>query len=391
MSRTALSAVLIAAWAAAAALAQLPSRVDPHLERSAVPGACRACHRGHGVSRTPMLAAAANEVCLACHDSQARAADAVARGWLAPGARPPLLGGLLVLPFTHPLTADATSREQTGAITCTSCHSPHRGSREPRLDGVAGRKRLSPRDPRRFEHELCESCHGGAGVTTESLRDLSRLFDPNSRSFHPVHAPTAERAPSVVAALAGREINCTDCHGNSDAQGPRGPHGSAVAALLVANYVTVDGSDERRETYELCYGCHQRQAILASAVFPEHARHVVEEKASCATCHGAHGSIDNRALIRFGEETTLGGVGPSLAAGRLAFESDVEGSGLCYLTCHGVDHAPKGYGGDRGPRGLRDAEVPRGSLLQAAPGEAPPIRAVPQVPRAERAPGPPPP
>ena len=390
MSRTALSALLIAASATAAALAQLPSPINPHLERSSVPGACRACHRGHGVSRTPMLTATANEVCLACHDSQARAAEAVARGWLAPGARPPLLGGLLVQPFTHPLTADATSREQTGAITCTSCHSPHRGAREPHLGSVPGRKKVSPRDPSRFEHELCESCHGGAGVRTESLLDLSRLFDPNSRSFHPVHATTAERAPSIVADLAGREINCTDCHANSDAQGPRGPHGSAVAALLVANYVTVDGSDERRETYGLCYGCHQREKVLASTVFPEHARHVVDEKASCATCHGAHGSISNRALIRFGEETTLGGVGPSLAAGRLEFVSDAQGSGLCYLTCHGVDHGPKGYGGDVRPLGSHDVEALRGQLQPVAPGEGLLAPAVPELPRPEREAAPPP-
>jgi hypothetical protein len=70
----------------------------------------------------------------------------------------------------------------------------------------------------------------------------------------------------------------------------------------------------------------------------------VEERATCASCHDPHGSVDNRALIRFGEETYLGGAGPSLSTGRLAFVSAGPGSGTCYLTCHGVDHAATGYG-----------------------------------------------
>jgi len=65
---------------------------------------------------------------------------------------------------------------------------------------------------------------------------------------------------------------------------------------------------------------------------------------SCATCHSGHGSVGNRALSRFGEETLIAGVTPSLRTGRLAFVSSGPGSGECYLTCHGRDHAPETYG-----------------------------------------------
>jgi hypothetical protein len=109
------------------------------------------------------------------------------------------------------------------------------------------------------------------------------------------------------------------------------------------NYVTADGSDELPDVYALCYQCHKRQAVLDSQTFLEHGKHIVDYRASCATCHNAHGSVNNRALIRFGEETTIGGVEPS-SSNRLELVSTGPGSGACYLTCHGVDHDPKAYG-----------------------------------------------
>jgi hypothetical protein len=118
-----------------------------------------------------------------------------------------------------------------------------------------------------------------------------------------------------------------------------------VPFVLRRNYTLGDGAEESAATYALCYDCHRREAVLESSVFPEHGEHIVEERASCATCHSPHGSLSHRALIRFGEQTTPGGVGPSGRTGRLAFLSTGPGSGACYLTCHGVDHAPETYGG----------------------------------------------
>ncbi|MFQ5349423.1 MAG: cytochrome c3 family protein [Thermoanaerobaculia bacterium] len=342
MSRPALTATALACagWLAASAA----SGIHPHLDRSSVTGGCRACHEGHGVSRSPMLPGPQSTVCLSCHSSQAAADAMSARGLLSATAEPPLLSLDLSQPFSHPLDVEAFSRREPGVVTCTSCHSPHRLSGEP-PSAAAGSRRLSTRDPNRFENQLCADCHGSAGVTTESLFDLSRFTSPNNRSFHPLEAPAVERSPSLRAELRDREINCTDCHGNSDPAGARGLHGSAVRHLLKAGYATVDGSPESLETYQLCYDCHDRDRILDdTSPFPLHRRHVVDRQVACATCHNAHGSVDNRALVRFGEETFLANVGPSGFADRLEFVSSGPGSGSCFVSCHGIDHAPASYG-----------------------------------------------
>lgn len=337
MPRAALSAAIVLAAAG------LATAASPHLDPSLMLAGCASCHAGHGASGSPMLPSGQTELCLSCHGSENDVQRRIAEGVLAAGAAPPLLDTALAQPHRHRLDAAATSRFETQAVTCTSCHAPHRGL-PPAGDTGPGRRKLSPLDPSRFEFQLCEGCHGGAGAATQDLLDISRLLSPENRSFHPVEAPAPDRSPSVRPELSGQYINCTDCHGNDDPAGARGPHGSSVEKLLVASYVRTDGSPESADTYALCYRCHNRAALLSgSGPFPEHRTHVVEERTACATCHNPHGSVTNRALIRFGEETTLGGVKPS-SSGRLEFLSPGQGSGLCYLTCHGEDHDPKGYG-----------------------------------------------
>lgn len=295
---------------------------------------------------------------MSCHGSQGEAAGLVERGLLAPDAQPTLLSATLSLSSAHPLTEGAYSRREDGAVTCTSCHSPHRGgqrtqrrteSAEPKIAESSGQKRVSQRDPTRFEYEMCQACHGSQGMRTQDLRDISRLTDPATTSYHPIQTSTNERSPSIRPELSGGEINCTDCHGNSDVNGPRGPHGSAVPYLLRANYTVSDGATEMQvvaenSVYELCFECHDRQRLFEESPFPQHRSHVLGLGASCSTCHNPHGSADNRALIRYGEEVFVAGVSPSLSTGQLAFVSDSQGSGSCYLSCHGVDHAPRSYG-----------------------------------------------
>jgi len=351
---------------------------NPHLDRSIVQSGCPACHESHGVSRSPMLPAPQTEVCLSCHGSKARADQQVSRGVMSPNANLQLLTPTLAQPFTHPISEDAYSRREPGVVTCTSCHTPHRSTTNfsQRLIPL-GQQKLSTRNPTRPEFQLCESCHGDQGVDTQNLLDISHLINPNNSSFHPIESSAPGTSPSVVPRLAGQVINCTDCHGNSKQAGPRGPHGSDFRYILTLQYVTVDGDRESLSTYALCYGCHEREAVLETSPFPQHGMHIVGQRASCATCHNAHGSVDNRALVRFGEETIIGGVSPSVTTGLLRFESSGQGSGACYLTCHGVDHNPKTYGGEMGiietlsgpqlqPFGLDVESVPGG---QPQPGK----------------------
>lgn len=323
--------------------------IDPHMDPGLVPAGCPACHEGHGVSRSPMLPAPQSEVCQACHGTEVDVDRAIREGLLTPGRRPPLLADALSQAYAHPIDPAALSRQEPGAVTCSSCHSPHRSSEVRALRSPTGRK-PSTRDPNEFEYELCQRCHGSGGVTSFDYRDISRLLDPSSRSYHPVQAPAGGSSASIRAELAGREINCTDCHGNSDPTGAKGPHGSNVAFLLRAEYTTLDGSAETPAAYALCYLCHERDLVLE---FPLHRSHVVDLQASCATCHSPHGSVGNRALIRFGEDSLVVGAAPSTETGRLAFLSSAPGEGSCYLTCHGYDHAPESYGGPADPTEIR--------------------------------------
>ncbi len=333
MPRTSVTAALcLAAWPVLAA----PGA--GHVDRSQLPAGCLTCHQGHGRSNSPMLRAPQQELCLTCHGGQGARQEAIRRGLLYPAANPADISRALLLPYQHPLDPLATSSRQ--GVTCTSCHAPHRGT----TVNSSGGKKLSPKNPRKFEFELCESCHGFQGALTQSLADISRYFDYPSQSFHPVHRPSSNRSPSLRPGLSGKEINCTDCHGNDDPQGPKGPHGSSTRFLLRAPYTTTDGQGEGPEAYALCYRCHQREKVLTpQSPFPYHQKHVVDERASCATCHNGHGSPNNRALIRFGEETTLAGVAPA-ASGRLQFLSTGPGQGSCFLTCHGKNHDPLSYG-----------------------------------------------
>jgi hypothetical protein len=292
-----------------------------------------------------MLPGPQRDLCLSCHGFSADRERAVREGLVSPVVEPRLLGPVLSEPYTHEISLEAFSTHEPGQVTCTSCHSPHRGSRQPSEDAmVSGRPRRSPKNPNRLEYELCEGCHGNRGATTQSLTDISRLLNPGNPSYHPVEAPSRDGSRSVNPSLAGREISCTDCHGNANPRGPRGPHGSSVPFILKAPYTTLDGSSESPTTYALCYTCHRRQAVLNASGFKEHGLHITEVRAACATCHSPHGSVGNRALIRFGEETHMATVSPSGATGRLQFVSDGPGSGACFLTCHGRDHAPEAYG-----------------------------------------------
>lgn len=348
MSRVSPAALILLASVAGEPLALAATAGNPHLDRGLLPRGCVSCHEGHGAPRSPMLDKPQKDICLRCHGSDADLERAVADGILAPGARPPLLSAVLTLSSRHPVSPTAFRKGAEGEVTCTSCHSPHRSTPAGRgTAATAGTRSPSPASPALLEFELCEGCHGGQGAATASLLDVSRLFAPTNVSFHPVEAPANGRSPSAKPAASGKFVNCTDCHGSDDRSGPRGPHGSRTPKLLIRPYATVDGTGESEETFALCYDCHNRQTVLERSAFPGHREHIVGLKASCATCHSGHGSIANRALIRYGEDATQGSVAPSAKGGRLAFVSTGPGSGSCYLTCHGKDHGPESYGMER--------------------------------------------
>lgn len=297
---------------------------------------CSPCHSSHGVSGSKMLRSSGNDLCLECHDASAASPTQRARLGMSTSARPSDIRSELAKPYSH------------GRATCAECHSAHGSPLVSRgaVDALTiGEVRPSPKRGFDIEAELCLHCHGSRGTGGGDPHDLYQLFDPRNPSYHPVLAVgPAVDVPSLVAPLStNSRLNCTNCHANDDPGGPRGPHGSRVRSLLGNTLNQLEGQPESATAYALCYACHDRQVVLQQDAFSEHSEHVVSERIPCSSCHDPHGATAARAMIRFNEPTSLTGVTPS-SSGRLEFVDFGPGSGACYLTCHGENHDPLGYG-----------------------------------------------
>jgi hypothetical protein len=230
---------------------------------------------------------------------------------------------------------------------CIDCHSPH--SRQT----VDGRSRVSGFSvsgarvsEAAAEYEICLKCHSDGDLTRGREANLRLTMGPAARSSHPVAVPpTGTIAASMKAGMpASRMMRCTDCHGNDDPDGPRGPHGSSYPGLLVDQYDRSPRADESPFAYALCYRCHSRESITSNESFPLHREHIegsLERSipgTSCATCHNVHGSLEHTHLIQFNREV----VSPDVS-GRMTFIDLGERRGECYLQCHSKNHGPARY------------------------------------------------
>lgn len=355
---TIVAAALVVATAAVAVAVDL----GLHFEPGKLSEDCMPCHQGHGAARTPMLKTDGDAMCLECH--QTGAAEPGRREQLGMGsaADPADIRQELVKPVVH---RDAR---------CVDCHSVH-GIGRLDIGRAPGRRKPSTKRGFSNEADLCLACHGTRAASVADPHDLGLLFDPRNPSFHPVLAIGVGDVPSLLPPLTSDSmINCSDCHTNDDPDGARGPHGSRVPGLLGADYSVLDGTPESPAAYALCYQCHDRGVVLDEDPFPLHRLHVVDERAPCVLCHDPHGATASRALIRFNEPTSITGVLAS-SSGRLEFSSEAPGTGACWLTCHGVDHDPLGYGAlftsDGRPRFL-DPERTDGFGRFPAGAQAPP-------------------
>lgn len=315
-----------------------------HLDPATMVGRCTPCHSSHGKANTPMLREAGDTFCLACHST--RSAD------------PQKKRGLGMSTSARPADIESEQRKQYPHrwAMCRDCHSVHgvQTVRRGLVDIVTiGQVKASTKRGFDTEADLCLSCHGSRGVGGGDPHDLRVLFDPRNPSYHPVLATgPARNVPSLQSPLSSdSRINCTDCHMNDDPAGPRGPHGSRIDSGLGAAMNRQEGQPESETAYALCYACHERRIVLEDDAFPYHDEHVVDSRIPCTFCHEPHGATSAPALIRFNEPTVLTGVTAS-SSGVLAYESLGFGSGACYLTCHGVDHNPLGYGVGFDDKGL---------------------------------------
>lgn len=367
-------------------VAGTPRRALPGGEVTVAENGCGSCHQTHGAVEPVRLLRGATEedTCLDCHDGSITATNVRAAIAKPSAHRVEAYQGVHD-PTENPLTM----REH---VECVDCHDPHQtraasaGSMLPGpLTGVsAADVSGGVLAEANFEYEVCLKCHGLREAETpavfreDDVTNVRLEIDPSNLSFHPI--AEAGRNLDDIRGLepplnAASLITCTSCHDSdsSGSQTPRGPHGSIYRPILAREY-RLDGSPggESFQTYALCYGCHNRTVLYQESDFAfPHRKHVREVGASCAVCHDAHGSRRNLRLINFMvRDRTGASVVEPASSGALEFQSLGPGSGRCFLTCHGEEHDPEGYGAG--------AEMEAGPHAEPAPATGA-LRRMPQL------------
>ncbi len=334
-----------------------------HGDRSAFPKTCRACHRGMS-----MKISGEEAVCLQCHgDSQDRQLM-ISRGYLRStrGGAVVDIDDQLRKPYNHPVLSvrgvhqglETLPEEVSNAARhseCVDCHEPHVVEKDRPFRGISGRRIGNFMADIDKEYELCYKCHSSSANLPSRATNKHAEFKTTNPSFHPVEGEgRSQYVISLKEPYNEREdtpgdisvITCGSCHGNDDPNGPRGPHGSSYAGLLVQNYEMEDLRPESPYAYALCYNCHDRASILGNESFSYHALHILGNPAtnelgtSCFVCHDAHGSTKYQHLIRFDEDV----VSPN-EDDKLEYRATGVASrhGSCLLNCHDVEHNPKSY------------------------------------------------
>lgn len=306
---------------------------ETHLDKSRLPKGCISCHKGHGKRGTLMLGSPKEELCFNCHGpvkrgEQGEAQTDIYSVLLKRSNHPVLQTSQYHVPGESlPERSSSTPRH----VSCVDCHDPHLTTKARPANvarGYSG-KRGVVKEVRK-DYMVCYLCHSDSANLPPNARNIAQDFDPSNASFHPVEAPGRNsRVPSLMAPLsAGSTITCSNCHGNDDASGPKGPHGSNYDHILRANYTTESGP-ESPDAYDLCYGCHNRDSILNDQSFKSHKRHVAYASISCFACHASHGSKTYESLISFDDRIVL----PN-ALGQRYFVQLLPGKPRCFLSCH---------------------------------------------------------
>lgn len=359
------AALALALAAAPASLAADPlyAHGRPHLSRG-----CGSCHVGHGKRKSQMLPAAEEQLCFKCHGSSARRAEQQRQGRLSTNLQLRDVSLDFRLPFRHPV--ERSGLHQPGErlperssraprhVECVDCHRAHRTLRTRQPLAARHLPRRSPLDGRSPEYKLCYRCHSDSLNLPRNASNVQRRFSPRNRSYHPVEAAgRGSYVPSLRSPLTTSSmISCGDCHGNDSG---RGIHGSRYQYLLRKHYSTVGRAAESTGAYALCYSCHDRSVLFSGRGFSEHERHVRRARTSCAVCHNAHGSFSAPHLMEFSTRH----VKPDRVTGKLSYVSLGRGQGICYVSCHGVNHS-----------GVEYCEAGSGACMQR---KSTPVRAVP--------------
>lgn len=265
------------------------SMADKYEHGPAAAGACTACHNPHGSSQEAFLHAPLQELCLGCHgDFAADMNKAV---------------------FIHSAIDD---------LDCSACHQPHSSGFAYLLkeetsascfechDDIEDKykRSLHKHDPL-YSGNQCANCHFAHYSDYPALLK----WDGNDTCFH-CHSTSGSRknspqAASSQIAISDKEFihepiedtGCSSCH---DA------HGSRYGALLTESYPSSFYSGFKKDTYGLCFQCHEEDLLTErnrSTDFRNgsrnlHTVHVADKLKgrTCKACHNLHAS-DGEKLI----------------------------------------------------------------------------------------------
>ena len=333
-----------------AALYPKSFRETSHGDRNNLPKGCQSCHKGHGLYNTPMLPETKDVFCYGCHGSSTNREKARQEGILSSDIFLHDLQREFEKTYRHPIEKTGihqyreTLPEQDPSmprhVECVDCHHHHYVTKENKQLGLKGTNTDGTRVLSIInEYEGCFNCHSFSANLPSDQTNKADLFNISNPSYHPVIGQGKNNyVPSLQQPLTTTSlIKCTDCHGNDDPFGPKGPHGSNYEHLLKKKFTPTDGSEGDMQ-YELCYTCHNRLNILSNASFPLHYLHVSVAGTSCRTCHNVHGSMQYSHLIDLNNIS----ISPS-SSGALEFRDLGERAGECFLSCHGKDHNPSTY------------------------------------------------
>ncbi len=234
-------------------------------------------------------------------------------------------------------------------VNCLDCHAPHRaaaGLHSPGSSGLAGALTgatgigvaslpagwtvFGSADfttnlvPVAAEYQICLKCHSSFAFGTSppsGETDQAQELNVNNDSYHWVMTDqTASSAPTWTTANNTPRTNdpgrvmtfasgspwtksspmvCSDCHGNDDATGVQGPHGSANAPILKKPWSAGSGINTPNG---LCFDCHDYQTYAGKDpnfgqsgyatgggnknLHGEHSK-IFSSTFTCAWCHSA--------------------------------------------------------------------------------------------------------
>ena len=345
-------------------LLMLPSQgsAATHLDKARFPMGCATCHYKANLKGGGGVA-----VCITCHGNPQRRVDnpKMPKGSFKDVGNLANIEVEFAKTYRHPVF-DAPGRHRGNETLpevdpkaprhceCVDCHHPHYVTKENKFAGIRGKRVVNQMVSVTSEAEVCYRCHAESANLPGKYTNKRLEFSMNNPSFHPVEGEGKNSAvislirPYREKKIAPADISiieCSDCHGNDDPNGPKGVHASRFKYILKENFEAGDNVAESPQAYGLCYKCHNRTSILGNESFRYHSLHIngksgFNSGTSCYTCHNSHGSTEYKYLIKFNKSVVF----PN-SKGLLKYveKGSAKFSGECYLSCHGVDHNPKSY------------------------------------------------